>query len=365
MKKEITIDQIEQYLNPINDFETIAKSYYIEHGKFMDVHQMPDELIHQRFYILPIDLRNANLDAFLSEHMHDFSIQDQRIFPEQDHFMADSDINILVQPRYMCSPMTSHLFFELCYQYNGNSTIIFPMGNSFERIEMSEGDFLMIPYNQPHAVSVKSDGILLNIGVRRSTLEDALLKNLPSNSLFGQFFTDFVEKDRIQSYILFHTSSNTEIRRQLQQIMVSYCTPSIYSRQIVNLQLNVLLLTLMQRFSHDARISYDGRRIFPGFSEMIHFIEQHYTTTSVAEVAETFGYSSDYINSVFKKMTGHTIGDMILSLKLEKAALLLKNTTLSVDDISENLGYRNTTNLIRSFKKYFQLTPAQYRKKNS
>lgn len=364
-EKEITIEEIDLYLKPFTDFETIAKNYYIEHGTFIDVHQMPEELINQHFYILPIDLRNANLNAFLSDRMHDFFIRDQRIFPEQDHFMADSDINILAQPRYMRSPMTSHLFFELCFQYTGNCKIAFPMGSDYEEIEMTAGDFLMIPYNQPHAVSINSDSILLNIGIRRSTLEDTLLKNLPENSIFGYFFSDFIEKDCLQSYILFHTQSNIDIRRQLQQLMVSYCTPSIYSRTIVNLQLNLLLLSLMQRFSHDARISYDGLRIFPRFAEVMHFIEHHYTTMTVAKVAETFGYSADYLNSIFKKMTGHTIGDMLLSLKLEKAAMLLKNTSLSVDAIAENLGYHNTTNLIRSFKKYFQLTPAQYRKKNS
>lgn len=363
MEREITIEEIELYLKPFTEFETIAKNYYLDHGTFMDVHQMPDDVINQHFFILPIDLRNVNFDAFLSDHMHDFPIRDQRIFPEHEHFMADSDINILTQPRYMRSPMTSHLFFEICFQYTGNSKIAFPMGSHNEEIEMTAGDFLMIPYNQPHAVSVDSDSILLNIGIRRSTLEDTILKNLPSNSIFGRFFTDFIEKDRLHSYILFHTQSSIDIRRQVQQVMVSYCTPSVYSRQIVNLQLNLLLLSLMQHFSHDAGISYDGRRFSPEFSEIMYYIERHYATTTVAEVAKTFGYSSDYLNTVFRKITGHTIGNMILSLKLEKAAILLKNTSLSVDDIAENLGYRNTTNLIRSFKKYFQLTPAQYRKK--
>ena len=46
----------------------------------------------------------------------------------------------------------------------------------------------------------------------------------------------------------------------------------------------------------------------------------------------------------------------------EKDASLLTSTNLSVSSIAEYLGYQDTTNLIRSFKKYYGSTPAQYRK---
>lgn len=47
---------------------------------------------------------------------------------------------------------------------------------------------------------------------------------------------------------------------------------------------------------------------------------------------------------------------------MQKAGTLLRNTGLSVSEIAEHLGYQNPTNLIRSFKKYYGVTPAKYRK---
>lgn len=52
-----------------------------------------------------------------------------------------------------------------------------------------------------------------------------------------------------------------------------------------------------------------------------------------------------------------------MNLKMQKAASLLTSTTLPVSAVAEYLGYQDTTNLIRSFKKQYKMTPAQYRKK--
>lgn len=51
-----------------------------------------------------------------------------------------------------------------------------------------------------------------------------------------------------------------------------------------------------------------------------------------------------------------------MNLKMQKAASLLTATTLPVSAVAEYLGYQDPTNLIRGFKKQYEMTPAQYRK---
>lgn len=97
-------------------------------------------------------------------------------------------------------------------------------------------------------------------------------------------------------------------------------------------------------------------------SDVMYYMENNYTSITVRDIAKKFGYSSDYLNQIFKKMTSHTIGKVLLSLKMQKACSLLTDTSLPVSDIAEYLGYHNTPNLIRSFKKYYGITSAQYRK---
>lgn len=49
-------------------------------------------------------------------------------------------------------------------------------------------------------------------------------------------------------------------------------------------------------------------------------------------------------------------------MKMRQAARLLSDSSLSVSDIAERLGYTNAGNFRRIFKKYFRTTPIEFRK---
>ena len=42
---------------------------------------------------------------------------------------------------------------------------------------------------------------------------------------------------------------------------------------------------------------------------------------------------------------------------MERAVLLMKNTTLSIEEISAMLGYSNHSNFYKAFKEYYGVTP--------
>jgi AraC-like DNA-binding protein len=45
---------------------------------------------------------------------------------------------------------------------------------------------------------------------------------------------------------------------------------------------------------------------------------------------------------------------------MERAVLLMKNTTLSIEEISAMLGYSNHSNFYKAFKEYYGVTPREY-----
>ena len=45
---------------------------------------------------------------------------------------------------------------------------------------------------------------------------------------------------------------------------------------------------------------------------------------------------------------------------MERAVLLMKSTTLSIEDISAMLGYSNTSNFYKAFKEYYRKTPREF-----
>jgi len=64
----------------------------------------------------------------------------------------------------------------------------------------------------------------------------------------------------------------------------------------------------------------------------------------------------------FKAFTGLTPSDYITALRLDKAKMLLSNTTLSINEISAACGFENEYYFSNFFKKHLNLSPTAYRK---
>jgi two-component system response regulator YesN len=71
-----------------------------------------------------------------------------------------------------------------------------------------------------------------------------------------------------------------------------------------------------------------------------------------------------YLSKIFKLETSEGISDYIYRLRMEKASHLLNETNEKIHEISKKSGYPNPSHFSRVFKKYFNMTPDEYRSKN-
>lgn len=93
------------------------------------------------------------------------------------------------------------------------------------------------------------------------------------------------------------------------------------------------------------------------------YIEENYSDSelSVAKIADHFNLNVAYLSSVFKKITNCGMLEKINKLRCDKSAQLLLGTRKKISDIAEEVGYMNVHTYIRVFKKYYFITPTQYR----
>lgn len=85
---------------------------------------------------------------------------------------------------------------------------------------------------------------------------------------------------------------------------------------------------------------------------------------SLSELAGVTNLSRSRFSRLFKSETGVSPGEYLIRLRMERACQLLEATTfLSIKQIMAEVGYYNKSNFARQFKRYFYVTPSEYRKR--
>lgn len=83
---------------------------------------------------------------------------------------------------------------------------------------------------------------------------------------------------------------------------------------------------------------------------------------SIHSLAEKLGYTDYYFSKRFKRETGVSVREYILTRKLEEARRLLGSTGISVAELCDRLGIESQSYFSTCFRKAFGVTPKEYRK---
>ncbi len=79
------------------------------------------------------------------------------------------------------------------------------------------------------------------------------------------------------------------------------------------------------------------------------------------DLAELVGYTEYYVTHKFREETGLSVNDYIKKARVDRARMLLRCTDLSVQEISEKLGFGSRNYFSRVFSEIAGTTPAEYR----
>lgn len=91
------------------------------------------------------------------------------------------------------------------------------------------------------------------------------------------------------------------------------------------------------------------------------FYDQEFT---VDKLCKTFFISHSHMCRLFKLHEGESVITYVKNLRLSHAAQLLLETNYSLKDIAMMSGFKEYEYFFRSFKKYYKITPTDYRIKN-
>lgn len=207
-----------------------------------------------------------------------------------------------------------------------------------------------------------SDARLLNCLISRNYLENILLKQFDQNILFSDFLTQSFYTDSTSEPMLeFDTSDNVDVKYAFAMAIIEHANHMPLWQTMVNNYISTLIIHLLR--IHMA--NWDERHYLQlgshKLSDILIYIDNHYDTATLENIAATFHFHPSYLSKIIKDNTGLTFTDILQYTRLKQAAILLKNTDLSITNIAHQVGYNNISFFYKIFQKKYGLTPAEYR----
>ena len=154
--------------------------------------------------------------------------------------------------------------------------------------------------------------------------------------------------------------------RELMQMMIHYQQMGLpHANESLQMLYNLFLLDLsaiQQQSIREHRFPKRVEEIFLGFLGLLpqHFAEHHDIGFYASELCITTTYLSRIVRQV---SGGRTVVDYINQMLLMEAVFLLRQTSLSITQISDQLHFAEVTTFARFFNRMKGMTPREFRKR--
>ena len=173
--------------------------------------------------------------------------------------------------------------------------------------------------------------------------EDVLADLCHDNKLFIQRATSEIE------HIFF------EMYKVPDDILVGYLKVKFQ-------ELFLYLTTVQNNISYSDRQYFVKNNIEIAKKINVYVLENYNRTLTYEKLSEKFHIKITAMKNCYKSIYGETINDTIIKKRLEVAANLLKNSSLSITEIALEVGYADHSKLSNAFKKMYNITPSKYKK---
>lgn len=180
--------------------------------------------------------------------------------------------------------------------------------------------------------------------------------------------TNYTFEELFNTRILYYTEDCfSKIQVLFYEMLDEYNQFDQFSNEILKGMLLKLFSSLV-RFTRvhpnmpPLKLSHTNNAIL---KSLIYLCDNWYNNPSLSQTAKYIGLTPTYFSRLFKTVTGTSYTQYILLIKLQNCRILLMQTTLSLEDISQRTGFCNANYLCNTFKKYYHETPTEFRQRAS
>lgn len=396
--------KIYDQLNELNRFKKENLPFVRENAliRLLGMHHLPEN-IHQKLISLDIhlespylmvgvfdsdrDIDELNLEEFhmallsLKENIAENCPYDHELFVRNDQLI----IFLFGEEPFNTTDLEKTFNFQLKRIQRFSK---FELSLGFSEVAQPEFDFKTLYQQATKALEMRhvmgGNGIYYyeNLSTSRKfnyTIDDTTLKHLiylikykPIKDVW-QYLEDLrqlvVQPNYQASYNLHVTSIlNTILNAcdDISRLYQEYMDCKEIYLKLSMLKTNDETFAFFKTIIHEIRSINDriiGGTIDQNLKQILNYLEANYTDESInlSTVSEKVNLSPGYISSLLKKEFNMTFVKYLTMMRMEKAAELLSNPQLKIIDVGEQVGYSDPYYFSHCFKKYFNVSPKEYR----
>jgi AraC family transcriptional regulator, L-rhamnose operon regulatory protein RhaS len=264
------------------------------------------------------------------------------------------------------SPPHRHHYFEIICVLNGHGKHIIN-GNQFEYIS---GDLFLLTPQDLHTFKLAAPSEFCIIDFTSSFfmfIGSQDKSQYQSVQLFEQMEYIFHNHHRITGNIITDEEDKKWIQELIKRLLLEKDLGD-YGRENMSRNIVFLLLQLIARYIRRQIIfPLKTGRAQKTVHDIINFIHQNIYNKGalrIENIARHFHKSKDHISLYFKKQTGVTLKDYILTYKLQLIKTRLLYSELTIASLAAELDFTDESHLNKLFKDKLGITASAYRKKN-
>lgn len=257
------------------------------------------------------------------------------------------------------APLETHDFWELVYVDKGSI-----LCKADEReVFLQEGELLFHKPNEPH--SLRADGkhapnvFVVTFECKSEAVRFFENRKLKPEKHLLKFIYAIVEEGK-KTFNLPYFEPEMKKMTLLQK-------PTLGGQQLIKNYLELLLINLMRDETEkdDPDVVFLPQEELGGrvAEQVISFLQKNiHTKLEISDVCSALNYNKSYIFKQFKQATGRSVMAYFNRLKIEQAKRYLRETSLSVTQISDKLSFDTPNYFSKTFKKLTGYTPLQYKR---
>lgn len=294
-------------------------------------------------------LRGGSVDKKLYTYRaHGFHIDAARILSSQEL------IAMRIHTRFAPFPAHCHDYIEIMYVCSGSITHIIEGGHT---VCVKEGELLFLRGGTGHALQKAAlNDVAINFIVMPQFLDSVFNTVGSQNMLWSLLFN----ANASVPYLNFQVSKIVPVQNCLENLAYLLLEKQSGSQRILQQTMTLLFLHLLSCSKEICDLPHISKSTAL-VADVLLEIQENYRTASLTKLAQQNKVSMPYICTEIHKATGQTYKQLLCKRRMEKAAQLLRCTTMSVEEIIQSVGYSNSSYFYRAFKLIYGTSPKYYR----